>query len=287
MHKYCSENERVKREYVLYLEAASGRQSLTADAALRAIERFETSTGRKPFKKFHIEQARSFRADLAEEIGPSGRPLRAATIVGTLRHLRNFFLWLSRESGYRSAINANDASYFTPTHQDLRIGGARRETPVATVEEIHGVLSIMPTVTPIHLRNRALVAFALLSGARVGAIASLRIKHIDMAAQTVFQDGRDVRTKGRKTFISCFFPVGQEPLAIFVNYLEVLNGFGFSPTTRYFRQFGLGRGLTSVLRRRAYRATCGRTALRSARFSATRLRSQTCPTLSPIRFGRR
>jgi hypothetical protein len=57
MFKYCSENERVKREYVLYLEAASGRQSTTADAALRAIERFETSTGRKPFKKFHIEQA--------------------------------------------------------------------------------------------------------------------------------------------------------------------------------------------------------------------------------------
>jgi hypothetical protein len=37
----------------------------SADEALRALERFETSTRQKPSKKFHIEQARWFRADLA------------------------------------------------------------------------------------------------------------------------------------------------------------------------------------------------------------------------------
>jgi integrase len=242
MSKYCSENERMKREYVLYLEAASGRQSSTADAALRAIERFEISTGRRPFKKFHIEQARSFRADLAEEIGPAGKPLSAATVVGTLKHLRSFFLWLSREPGYRSAINANDAAYFTPTGQDVRISSARREKPVATIEEIHRVLSIMPTVSPIDKRNRALLAFALLSGARVGAIASLQIKHVDMATQTVLQDGRDVRTKGRKTFTSCFFPVGPEPLAIFADYLEVLRELGFSPDDPLFPSVQIRQG---------------------------------------------
>jgi hypothetical protein len=59
MLKYCSENERVKRDYAFYLEAANGKQSATIDAALRAIERFELSTNRKPFRKFHVEQARS------------------------------------------------------------------------------------------------------------------------------------------------------------------------------------------------------------------------------------
>ena len=233
----------MKREYVLYLEAASGRQSSTADAALRAIERFEISTGRRSFKKFHIEQARSFRADLAEEIGRAGKPLSAATVVGTLKHLRSFFLWLSREPGYRSAINANDAAYFTPSGQDVRIASARREKRVATVEEIHRVLSVMSTVSPIDKRNRAVVAFALLSGARVGAVASLQIKHVDMAAQTVLQDGRDVRTKGRKTFPSCFFPVGPEPLAIFADYLEVLKELGFSPDDPLFPSVQIGQGM--------------------------------------------
>ncbi len=62
MSKYCPENERVKRDYTFYLEAANGKQNATIDAALRAIERFEASTNCKPFRKFHIEQARSFRA---------------------------------------------------------------------------------------------------------------------------------------------------------------------------------------------------------------------------------
>jgi integrase len=125
----------------------------------------------------------------------------------------------------------------------VRIAGARRENPVATVEEIHRTLSVMPTVSPLHKRNRAVVAFALLSGARIGAIASLRIKHVDVAAQTVLQDGRDVRTKGRKTFTSCLFPVGTEPLAIFADYLEVLKGLGFGPDDPLFPSIRIGQGM--------------------------------------------
>jgi hypothetical protein len=102
MPKYCPENERVKRDYAFFLQAASGKQDATIDAALRAISRFESSTNHKPFAKFHIEQARSFRAGLLDQAGPNGRPLSAATVTATLKHLRNFFLWLSREPGFRS-----------------------------------------------------------------------------------------------------------------------------------------------------------------------------------------
>ena len=135
MSKYCPENERVKRAYAFHLEAANGKQNATIDAALRAIERFETSTNYKPFQKFHVEQARSFRARLTEEVSAHGKPLSAATVTSTFKHLRNFFVWLSREPGYRNAINANDASYFTPSQQDVRIATAKREKRVATLDE--------------------------------------------------------------------------------------------------------------------------------------------------------
>ena len=35
MPKYCSENEKAKRAYTFYLEAASGKQSATTDTAPR------------------------------------------------------------------------------------------------------------------------------------------------------------------------------------------------------------------------------------------------------------
>jgi len=207
MKKYDPENERVRRDYTFFLEAANGKQNASIDAALRAIERFEVSTGRKPFRKFHIEQARSFRARLVDETGKNGKPLSAATITTTLKHLRNFFLWLSREPGFRSALNANDANYFTPSDQDLRVATARRDKRVASLDEISRVLAAMPAESHIEKRDRALVAFTILSGGRDSAIASFRLKHIDLGARTVFQDGREVNTKRRKTFTSTFFPL--------------------------------------------------------------------------------
>ena len=92
MSKYCPENERVKRNYAFYMTAANGKQNATIDAALRAIERFEISTKLKPFRKFHVEQVRSFRTRLSEELNTHGKPLSAATITSTLKHLRAFFL---------------------------------------------------------------------------------------------------------------------------------------------------------------------------------------------------
>lgn len=243
MKKYHAENVRVTRDYAFFLEAANGKQCATVDAALRAIERFEISTGRKPFRKFHVEQARSFRARLVDEVGANGKPLSAATIATTLKHLRNFFLWLSREPGFRSALNPNDANYFTPSDQDLRVATARREKRVATLEEIKHVLALMPHGTAIERRNRALVAFAILAGARDGALASFRLKHVDMKAQTVFQDAREVRTKARKTFVSTFFPVGPELVAIVADYLAMLKGeLGFGPDDPLFPSTQVGRG---------------------------------------------
>jgi integrase len=168
--------------------------------------------------------------------------LSSATIASTLKHLRNFFLWLSREPGFRSAINANDANYFTPS-EDIRVASARREKPIATLEEIKHVLALMPTVTAIERRNRALVAFTILTGARDGALVSFRLKHVDMKVQTVFHDAREVNTKLRKTFMSTFFPVGPEPIAIVADYLAMLTGeLGFGPDEPLFPATQNGHG---------------------------------------------
>jgi integrase/recombinase XerD len=54
------------------------------------------------------------------------------------------------------------------------------------------------------------VAFTLLTGARDSAIASMKLKHIDVKREFVFQDAREVNTKFSKTFSTYFFPVGDE-----------------------------------------------------------------------------
>jgi hypothetical protein len=72
----------------------------------------------------------------------------------------------------------------------------------------------MPANTHVERRDRAVLAFAILSRARDGAIATFRLKHLNLEARTIFQDCREVKTKGRKTFTSNFFPIGPEPVDI-------------------------------------------------------------------------
>ena len=96
----------------------------------------------------------------------------------------------------------------------------------------------MPTYTVLERRDRAVVAFALASGARDNAIASFSLKHIDLAARTVFQDAREVRTKNAKTFTSTFFPVGGDIEAIVAEWIASWRRKDSGRTIHYSRPPG-------------------------------------------------
>ena len=125
---------------------------------------------------------------------------------GAVKHLKAFVEWLSQEVGYKSRIKYSDAEYFNLSEKEARIAKATRQKPVASIEQIKHVLAMMPNGTDIEKRDRAPIAFTLLTGARDSAIASLKLKHIDLKAGTVYQDAREVNTKFGKSFTTSFFP---------------------------------------------------------------------------------
>lgn len=206
--KCTEENERIKRKYLQYMREANGRNDITVTKAAEAILRFEASTNFKTFRAFHIDQAIKFKARLETEKNKrTGKPLSKATIDGTLRAVKAFFKWLAGEHGYKSRISYSDAEYFNLNTKDARIAHAERETPYPTMEQCRHAFTLMPSATPIDRRNKALFGFLMLTGARDGAVASLRLKRVDLAQACVYQDARDVKTKGSKTFTTWFLPV--------------------------------------------------------------------------------
>ena len=95
----------------------------------------------------------------------------------------------------------------------------------------------MPDKSDADRRNRALVAFTILTGARDNATASVRLKHLDLADRQLFQDAREVRTKFRKTFPTWFFPVGEDFVAIVADWKSELKMVhGFTPDDPLFPQ---------------------------------------------------
>jgi integrase len=220
MTKRNPENERAKRAYVHHLRGARGQSPATVGQTVSAIHRFEQSTGFRPFKKFHIEQAIAFCRMLADEAGTrDGKVLSKATASQILNAVRKFILWLAEQPGYRSRIRYSDADYFRLPEKDERAARASNDRPVPTPEQIESVLERSPTATVLDRRNRAMIAFTWLTGVRDGALVSLKLKHVDLVQQRVNQDPREVDTKNSKHIRTTFFPVGGCALKIVEDWL--------------------------------------------------------------------
>ena len=111
---------------------------------------------------------------------------------------------------------AGQADPATPAQHRQRIqhGGVSHD--------IEHAVDSLPATTEIWLRNRAIIAFTILTGARDSAIASMRLKHVDLIANCVNQDAREAKTKRSKTFTTIFFPVGDEIRRIVAEWVVYL-----------------------------------------------------------------
>lgn len=223
MLKHSAINERIKRIYFTYLQEAKRQSEQSVDAVAKALARFEDYTHFKDFKKFHTQQAIAFKNYLAKQKGHrSGEVLSKATLHSTLSVLQRFFQWLAGQPGYKSRFKYSDADFFNISGNDVRVATARREQKAPTMEQVKHVIATMPCTSEIELRNRALLAFTLLTGARDSAIASMKLHHIDLAQGCVQQDARQVKTKFRKTFTTFFLPVGNEIRGIVEEWVQYL-----------------------------------------------------------------
>ena len=223
MAKHNPANERIKREYFLYLKGARGRDAATIDGVAKSLARFEASTGARDFKKFRHLQATSFVERLADvRNGRTGEQLSKATMLSTLRDLRAFFDWLAFQPGFKRQIAHRDAEYFNLSDKDKAVARAVRVKDAPTLEQVRHVLATMPSATPLERRDRALVAFAAITGARGNALASFRLRHIDLAGGFVEQDAREVRTKAAKTFRTYFMACCEGALEIVADWIGEL-----------------------------------------------------------------
>ncbi len=223
MTKYSAANERIKRNYFAYLKEAKGRDDATIDGVAKSLARFEESTKARDFKRFHREQAVAFKAGLAKAVNVrTGERISKATMNSTLRDLRAFFFWLAHLPGYKSHIAYADADYFNLSDKDVAVARAKREKRVPTLAQVRHVLSAMPSATVLDRRDRALIAFAALTGARVAALASFRLGHVNLADGYVEQDARVVRTKFAKTFRTYLMPIDDAALAHFADWVGEL-----------------------------------------------------------------
>lgn len=216
-------NDRIKREYIIWLREAKQRSTATAEQARHAIDRFEAYNGYKDFATFNKEQAQGFKKHLlAQKAKRSGKTISLSTAHHVLQAIKEFLAWLQGLPEYRRRIKPGDIAYLNLSAGEARQAHASRPKSYASVDQYRAALFAMPSSTEIECRDRALMALMLLTCMRDSAVISLRLKHISVERGHVFQDPREVKTKFSKTIETTFFPVGDGVAEIIRDWVEFL-----------------------------------------------------------------
>jgi integrase/recombinase XerD len=223
MSQFNPRNERVKKAYFDYLKGADRKADQTINGVRKAISRFELSTGFADFSTFNKTHAIGFKKHLAQgRAARTGCDLSTATILSSANAVKAFVKWLALQPGYRSRIFLPDIEYFNLSEKEVRAAKSPQPKEFPTLEQIRTALFAMPTTTEIERRDQAIFALTALTGMRDNALASLRLKHVDVEQRLVRQDPREVRTKFSKRIDTFWFRIGDDVEEIFLVWLKYL-----------------------------------------------------------------
>jgi len=219
-------------EYQMHVTHARARHPKTVNAMLQHIWQFLELTGNIDFRNIDKEAIVRYKDKLQEQ-GASGKELAPKTIVSSFGHLKDFFEWLAKQPGYEN-VPAHLHEYFTPQRRLVNSANAPKSKDYPSHEEILLVVGAMPANTFLQRRNRALIAFAYLSGARVSALITLQVKHVDVERRIVEQMAIDVHTKRSKNIRSAWFPVGDYIEGLVIDWIAELKSLGAKPEMPLF-----------------------------------------------------
>ena len=217
------EIHRLKRQYDCHLRRAKGLNEKTVEHCLNAIDKFARFLGETPLKKFCPNIAMDYVDYAIDFQNPrSGKKRQVTTVVAELNRLKIFLIWLHSQPGYKSRIRHHDIEYLSVNRKDLRAAKGQKQKSCPSVPECLRVFQRMPRETEVEMRDRALFALLMLTGARIDAAVTLQVRHINLDGGYILQCGAESRTKGSKTFLAGYFNIDKiyrKELRAWIKYL--------------------------------------------------------------------
>ena len=231
-------NESIKRRFYDYLKNSSmGFSQATIECYDGAILLWEDFSDKADFAGFNRTVAKSFKDWLkAKKKAGSQENVSLSYCYDILRHLKVFFCWLSKQSGYKK-MDQTAIDYLNLSKAEARIATQPKSVKFPSLEQIRSVIENIKGDSEVEMRDKALVSLIYLTGARISAAMTLSMRCFDREKLTIDQDPKlGVKTKFSKRFVSSLIPFSyKEPLRYFVAWFDYLeNRKGFKPTDPIF-----------------------------------------------------
>lgn len=230
MTKEVYENEQIKRDFYEQLKGARGFARSSIRNFAEAIAQWQTFSNNEDFASYNKSKAVGFVEWLsARSAKTDSGKLSLTTQYNYLRRVKKFFEWLSEQPGYKSKVSKNDVDFLRLSKSDACIARAGTTKTMPTFEDVKKIIQSIKGKSEIDLRDRALICLAFITGARISAIASLKMKSFDKEKKEIYQNpGDGVKTKNSKEILTTFFPIGwDDPEKYFMDWYEYLESKGF------------------------------------------------------------
>jgi integrase len=221
IHSY--KNEQVKRQFLEHLKGAKGFANDSLNKHAEAVYQWQVFCGDEDFATFNKEKATKFCEWLkTRDAKTESSTLGLCTQYSYLRRVKKFFSWLAEQPNYRRSIKRNDIDFLRLSNKDARIATSGTTKRMPTFSEAKMVIESIGGGNEIDMRDRAVLSFALITGMRISAIATLRMKNFDKENELIDQNpGDGVLTKNSKKILTTFFPVGWgEPRRYFLEWYD-------------------------------------------------------------------
>ncbi len=215
-------NERMKRKYFKWCREALGFSDSTINSIEKSILLYDDFSKNANYVTFSESGATRFKKWISDRKN-NGKSLSATTIYHHLRHLKNFFTWLSGQTGFKSRIRLDSVSYLTMDKKKAREALSPKSVKAPTLEYVKQLTDSIEIKTEIDRRDQALISFLLLSGMRDKAIATLPLGCFDWKTFEIRQDPKaGVDTKFGKTIISTLIQFDKGLIKYVVEWAEYL-----------------------------------------------------------------
>jgi integrase len=237
MTKSKYNSEQIKRDFFEQLKGARGFAKSSIHVFADSIAQWEKFTKDHDFSNFSKAKASAFVEWLSTRLSKtkSGK-IALVTQYNYLRRVKKFFEWLSDQPGYKNKISKNDVNFLRLSKKDARIAqqGTTRRMPV--FEDIKTLIESIEIKNEIDKRDRALISLTFITGGRISAVTTLRMKNFDKHEKIINQNpGDGVKTKSSKQISCTFFPIGwDEPEKYFMEWYQYLESKGFQPDDPIF-----------------------------------------------------
>lgn len=222
------QNIKIKQEYYKWLKEVKGKNPATIDKIECSLSKFEEFLKYEDFTKFNKEKALSYKSWLKKS-KYRNKPMQISTYCHYLKMLKNFYEWLIMQPGYKSKLSGNDIAYLNTADSESKISQQGRLKKNPSLEYAIKLTASIKGKSEIEMRDRALIAFTVLTGMRDSAMASLPLGCVEIEEQEVYQDPKaGVKTKYSKQIMSKIFSFDKRLLNFVLEWTKYLNSKGFT-----------------------------------------------------------